>query len=83
MKPDLTILLDISVEDGLARKRGDRRDRFEREEIGFHHRMREGYLKMVAEEPGRWLVVDAAQDKEKVARIIWDRVSQLLPERRG
>ena len=78
LKPDLTVLLDIPTEVGLTRKKGSRRDRFEQEELAFHHRVREGYLKLAAGEPERWLMVDATQDKEKVAGIIWRRVSQLL-----
>lgn len=77
LKPDLTILLDISAEDGLARKR-KRQDRFEQEELAFHHRVREGYLKLAAAEPQRWLMVDASQPKGQITRIIWQRVSQLL-----
>ncbi len=77
LRPDLTILLDISAEDGLARKR-KRQDRFEQEELAFHHRVREGYLKLAATEPQRWLVVDASQPKGQITRIIWQRVSQLL-----
>ena len=78
LKPDLTILLDISAEEGLARKRARRQDRFEQEDIAFHQRVRKGYLKMVASEPKRWLVVDASQSRRKIAQIIWQRVSQLL-----
>jgi len=78
LKPDLTILLDISPDQGLARKRS-LRDRFEMEDLSFHRRVREGYLKMVAVESERWLVIDASLPKEKVAGIIWDRVSKLLP----
>jgi dTMP kinase len=78
LKPDLTILLDISPDQGLARKRS-LRDRFELEDLSFHRRVREGYLKMVAAESERWLVIDASLPKEKVAGIIWDRVSKLLP----
>ena len=78
LKPDLTILLDISAEEGLARKQ--RRDRFEQEDIAFHQRVREGYLKLAASEPGRWLVIDAKQGKEKIAEIIWKKVSQLLSQ---
>jgi dTMP kinase len=78
LKPDLTVLLDISVEEGLARKREKRRDRFERENITFHQRVREGYLKMAANDPERWLVIDASQSKRKIAEVIWQRVSQLL-----
>ena len=79
LKPDLTILLDMPVEAGLARKRDKRQDRFEQEEIAFHQRVREGYLKLAKEEPQRWLVIDATQPKEKITRIIWQRVNQLLP----
>jgi dTMP kinase len=78
LKSDLTILLDISPEQGLARKRS-LRDRFELEDLSFHRRVREGYLKMVAAESERWLVIDAALPKGKIAEIIWDRVSRLLP----
>jgi len=78
LKPDLTILLDIPVEGGLARKRARSPDRFEGEELAFHQRVRQGYLKLAADEPQRWLVVDASQPKEKIAKIIWQRVSQLL-----
>lgn len=79
LRPDLIVLLDIEVEAGLGRKRSNQ-DRFEREEIAFHHRVREGYLKMAAAEPERWLVVDATLPKAKVSEVIWERVKQLLPE---
>ncbi len=78
LTPGLTVLLDIPAEAGLARKRGRKKDRFEQEDITFHHRVREGYLKLAAGEPERWLVIDASQSKEKIARIIWQRVSGLL-----
>ncbi|MFC2046846.1 dTMP kinase [Chloroflexota bacterium] len=78
LKPNLTILLDMSAEAGLARKRGGKQDRFEREGIAFHQRVREGYLKMADSNPQCWLVIDATQSKEKIAEIIWKRVSQLL-----
>ena len=78
LKPDLTVLLDISVEAGLDRKRNRRHDRFEQEEIAFHQRVRNGYLKLAANDPERWLIVDATQSKKKIAQIIWQRVNQLL-----
>jgi dTMP kinase len=77
LNPDLIILLDIPPEQGLARKR-DLKDRFELEDLSFHRRVREGYLKMAEAEPDHWLVVDASLPKKKVAGIIWDRVSRLL-----
>jgi dTMP kinase len=78
LKPDLIILLDISPEQGLARKRS-LKDRFEREDLSFHRRIREGYLKTAAAEPDRWLVIDASLPEGKIAEIIWDKVSRLLP----
>jgi len=78
LKPDLTVLLNIPVEEGLARKRVKKQDRFEQEDITFHQRVREGYLKLAANDPQHWLVIDATQSKEKIEEIIWRRVSQLL-----
>jgi len=78
LKPDLTVLLDIPAEAGLARKRSRQRDRFEQEETAFHQRVREGYLDLEANDPERWLVVDASQSKEKITEITWQRVNQLL-----
>ncbi len=78
VRPDLTVLLDISVEAGLARKKGRKQDRFEQEAIAFHQKVRRGYLALAGVEPDRWLVVDAEQSKEKIADIIWDRVRKLL-----
>jgi dTMP kinase len=81
LKPDLTVLLDIPVEEGLARKSTKKHDRFEEASLAFHRRVREGYLKLAAGEPERWLVIDATQPKEKIAQIIWQRVRQLLQTR--
>ena len=78
LEPDLTVLLDISAESGLARKRARKQDRFEGEDTAFHRRVRDGYLKMAADDPERWLVVDASQSKRKIVQIIWQRVNQLL-----
>ena len=78
LKPDLSILLDISPERGLARKAGRRRDRFEEEDIVFHRRVREGYMRTVAAEPERWLVIDATLPKTEIRRIIWERVRSFL-----
>ena len=80
LKPDLTILLDMPVEEGLARKGRERQDRFEQEDIAFHQRVHEGYLKLAAEEPDRWLMVDARQSKARISKLIWEKVRQLLPK---
>ena len=74
-------MLDISAEEGLARQRAKKQDRFEQEETAFHRRVREGYLKIASNDSQRWLVIDATQSKERIAEIIWRRVSQLLSER--
>ena len=79
--PDLTVLLDMPVEAGLARKEGKKRDRFEQENIAFHQRVRQGYHELSRAEPDRWLVVDAGQSREKVAGIIWRKISQLLSKK--
>jgi dTMP kinase len=83
LKPNLTILLDIPVEEGLARKMARKQDRFEQETTAFHQRVREGYLELAAAEPRRWLVMDATQSKRQIADIIWQRVSRLISERGG
>ena len=77
--PDITFLLDIPVEQGLARK-STNEDRFEVESVDFHKRIRDGYKKMVKAEPQRWCVINAADSKEKMAGIIWERVQSLLPK---
>jgi len=78
LKPNLTVLLDISTEKGLARKRAKRQDRFEQEDMAFHQRVRKGYLKLAADDPERWLVIDASQSKKKIAEVVWQRVRRLL-----
>jgi len=78
LNPDLTILLDMPVEESLARKGDKKPDRFEQEDIDFHRRVRQGFLKLAAREPQRWYVLDARQPKAKVREIIWQKVSQLL-----
>jgi len=77
-KPDLTIFLDIPTQTGLSRKQSMTNDRFEAENIAFHNKVRAGYLKLAAEEPGRWLVIDATLPRARISKLILDRVKQLL-----
>lgn len=67
LRPDLTLLLDVPVEIGLERagRRGEL-DRFERERAEFFGRVREAYLALAAEDPGRFCVIDASQPLEAV-----------------
>ena len=78
LTPDLTILLDMPVEKGLARKKDQNADRFHAETAGFHRRVREGYLTLAAESPERWVVIDATAGKEAIAKIIWEKVEGLV-----
>ena len=66
-RPDLTLLLDVPVEVGLARvhQRGER-DRFEREQEEFFERVRQTYLARAQQEPQRYRVIDASVTLEQV-----------------
>jgi dTMP kinase len=69
LAPDLTLLLDVPMEVGLARveARGGR-DRLEAEEPTFHARVRDGYAALIAQEPERWIRVDALGDEAQVTQ---------------
>lgn len=83
MKPQLTILLDVPVEVGLARKGPDsKRDRLDSEERSFHQKVREGYLTIAAQEPERWLVLDGRGSPDDIAEAVWRRVRCLFKELR-
>ena len=68
LTPDLTFCLDISPEEGLARRRagGGEWNRLDQETVDFHRRVRTGYLELAGLEPQRWIVVDAARSVEAV-----------------
>lgn len=67
-RPDLTLILDLPVELGLARAagRGGAEDRYERMDRAFHERLRRGFLDIAAREPGRCAVIDATRDPDAV-----------------
>jgi len=67
LRPDLTLLLDVPVEIGLARagQRGEL-DRFEREKQAFFEKVRNTYLERAAAEPQRFCIIDASQPLEAV-----------------
>ncbi len=69
-EPDLTFILDIDVKTGLARTQGreHNEDRFERMEIEFHERMREGFLEIAKQHPNRCVIINADQDIESVQK---------------
>jgi dTMP kinase len=79
LKPDLTIFLDVPVEEGLRRKHAvSSQDRFEQTELDFHRRVRDGYLQMAKEEPQRWVVIEGTKTKETIREIIWGKVNRML-----
>lgn len=83
-QPDLTVILDIPVDEGLARAgnreqaEGSREDRYERMDEGFHQRLRDGFLDIARRNPERCVVIDAAQEPEAVQAEIRAVVGQRL-----
>jgi dTMP kinase len=75
LKPDLTLILDVPVEVGLrraaARRGSGAPDRFESEDVKFHHELREAYREIAASEPERCVLIDANADVNQVAAQIW------------
>ncbi|KSW21833.1 dTMP kinase [Cellulomonas sp. B6] len=75
--PHVTVLLDLDPAVGLARLTGDP-DRLESAGADFHRRTREAFLARAAQDPGRWLVLDAAQPAEVVAAQVRERLAPFL-----
>jgi dTMP kinase len=81
--PDLTIILDIPVEDGLARaalRKGSGETRFESEGVEFHNRLRDGFHKIATENPDRCVIVDASADLDSVTALVRSVVRARLPD---
>lgn len=81
-RPQVTVLLDLPVEEGLARKHAQSLNRFDLETVDFHRRVREGYLTLAAAEPQRWVVIDSSRSRDEVARAITDAVAKRFPSSR-
>jgi dTMP kinase len=85
IKPDLTILLDCPSDIGIKRAlrrnqilKKEREERFEREKIQFHRRVRRGYLSIARKEPGRVKVIDTREGEEEVFEKIRKIVDELI-----
>jgi dTMP kinase len=82
LKPDLTFILDVPAELGLARaskRRGEAAvDRFEAESLATHQELREAYRLLAVAEPGRCIMIDATEPKTAVADLIWKTVNERL-----
>lgn len=84
LRPDLTILLDVGVAQGLqrVRARGGEPDRIEREQDAFFERVRAAYLARAAAEPARFRVIDAGQPVERVLADVRAALAAWLDARR-
>ncbi|MCM2356530.1 MAG: dTMP kinase [Geobacteraceae bacterium] len=87
VRPDLTLLVDCPVEIGLGRAMarinnspGAREERFELESLQFHQRVRQGYLALAEQEPGRFIVINGAGSVEATAAAIVAAVLPRLPK---
>jgi dTMP kinase len=83
--PDLTFILDVPVEVGMARvkSRGGERDRFEAEDLEFHIQLREAFRDAAEREPKRCVLIDASQNADLVAVRIWMSVVERLLKSRA
>jgi len=80
LRPDLTLLFDIPVEQGMKRVTGrGEADRFEVESIRFFERVRTAYLERAAANPQRFRIIDASLDEDRV----WLQVRNILQEKLG
>ena len=77
-KPDLTLVLDLPADVGLARarSRGAAESRFENFDIQFHERLRQAFLDIAKRAPDRCVVIDASGGEDEVADAVWDAVKR-------
>jgi len=77
-RPDLTLILDLPVEIGLARtmSRGQGATRFEKFDVDFHERLRQAFLSIARRNHDRCVVIDATQSANHVAEAIWNAVAK-------
>lgn len=83
LTPDLTLLLDIPISDGMRRKveNDSEWNRLDAYAEAFHRRVRQGYLELVEKEPERWQVIDATQSLAEVQAAMQRAVLDRLPEK--
>ncbi len=72
LKPDLVVLVDVSVEEGEKRRANRQQDRFESEATDFHKRVQDYYRMLAKEKDSKnWLVIDGSQTPEQLFQIVW------------
>ncbi len=77
LTPDLTVMLDIAPVIGLARATHGGTDRLEAEDVGFHERVRRGFLELAAADPARCVVIDASGTAEEVHAHVIDALRRI------
>lgn len=82
LEPDLTLILDPPVENGLERaeSRGDGGMRYERMGLAFHKRLRDGFLEIARSNPARCVLIDATGSIDQVNRSIMETIARRFPE---
>jgi dTMP kinase len=85
LRPDLSLFLDVNVRAGIERRTvgGDELNRMDLQTLAFYERVRAGYLRMVAVDPGRWHVVDANRSVEVIQEDVRRVVESRLKTRSG
>ncbi|WP_431973598.1 dTMP kinase [Micromonospora haikouensis] len=85
LKPDLVVLLDVEPHTGLSRvaARNEGPDRLEAESVAFHERVRYAFLDLAANDPKRYLVLDASRPVEETAALVARRVEEFLVDPAG
>lgn len=79
LQPDLTLLLDLDVEEGLRRRaNGGEWNRLDAYELAFYQRVRQGYHEMARAEPDRWVIIDAGKPPDQVQAVIRSVIMQRL-----
>jgi len=83
LKPDLTLFFDLPIEKALLRTNnrtdaGEQKNRMDKETAGFYTRVREGYLKIAANEPERFLVIDADGSTNEVQMRVVNIITEFL-----
>ena len=83
--PDLTFVLDVPPEVGLARagKRGQGTDRFESEDLAYHERLRQAFRHIAENEPNRCILIDGTINADVLAVRIWMAVADRLLRKRA
>lgn len=80
LEPDLSLLLDLPVESGLARRAGAGAvNHFDRSAIAFHERVRDGFLALAHEDPARWRILDASRPLADVVDAALAAIEALAP----